>query len=104
MTMAIRGRDSARADLENCAADPTSFDGLMPRPGRRAWTQFRRHNTVHTFCTFTVNDPSTRCARSGQGVLASAFACVAAVIAADRALSHGSIRQPCCSIEGSFAC
>ena len=45
------------ADLEKLRGGPdVTFDGLMPRPGRyRAWTQFRRHNTVHTFSyTFTV--------------------------------------------------
>jgi hypothetical protein len=44
-------------DLEKLRGGPdVTFDGLMPRPGRyRAWTQFRRHNTVHTFSyTFTV--------------------------------------------------
>jgi rRNA maturation protein Nop10 len=36
-----------------------TFDGLMPKPGRyRAWTQFRRNDTVHTFVTtFLVAAP-----------------------------------------------
>jgi hypothetical protein len=48
------------ADLEALRGGPdVTFDGLMPKPGRyRAWTQFRRHDTVHTFTTtFTVNAP-----------------------------------------------
>jgi len=41
------------ADLEKLRGGPTvTFDGLMPKPGRyRAWTQFRRNNTLHTFTT-----------------------------------------------------
>ncbi|HEY7189848.1 MAG TPA: heavy metal-binding domain-containing protein [Vicinamibacterales bacterium] len=41
------------ADLEKLRGGPTvTFDGLMPKPGRyRAWTQFRRSNTLHTFTT-----------------------------------------------------
>ena len=41
------------ADLEKLRGGPTvTFDGLMPKPGRyRAWTQFRRDNTLHTFTT-----------------------------------------------------
>jgi hypothetical protein len=41
------------ADLEKIRGGPTvTFDGLMPKPGRyRAWTQFRRNNTLHTFTT-----------------------------------------------------
>ena len=33
-----------------------TFEGLMPKPGNyRAWTQFRRHDKVHTFSfTFTA--------------------------------------------------
>jgi hypothetical protein len=45
------------ADLEALRGGPdVTFDGLMPKPGRyRAWTQFRRHDVVHTFSyTFTV--------------------------------------------------
>ena len=39
------------ADLEKLRGGPdVTFDGLVPRPGRyRAWTQFRRNDTVHTF-------------------------------------------------------
>ena len=35
-----------------------TFEGLMPKPGRyRAWTQFGRNDTVHTFSfTFEVID------------------------------------------------
>jgi hypothetical protein len=41
------------ADLEKLRGGPrVIFDGLMPKPGRyRAWTQFRRRDTVHTFVT-----------------------------------------------------
>ena len=41
------------ADLEALRGGPeVTFDGLMPRPGRyRAWTQFRRGDTLHTFAT-----------------------------------------------------
>jgi len=41
------------ADLETLRGGPrVIFDGLMPKPGRyRAWTQFRRRDTVHTFVT-----------------------------------------------------
>jgi hypothetical protein len=41
------------ADLEKLRGGPqVTFDGLMPKPGRyRAWTQFRRNNTLHTFTT-----------------------------------------------------
>ena len=45
------------ADLETLRGGPdVTFEGLMPRPGRyRAWTQFRRHNKLHTFSfTFTA--------------------------------------------------
>src|SRR6185295_11638850 len=48
------------ADLEKIRGGPqVTFDGLMPKPGRyRAWTQFRRNNTLHTFTsTFTVVEP-----------------------------------------------
>jgi len=48
------------ADLEKLRGGPqVIFDGLMPKPGRyRAWTQFRRHNTLYTFTsTFTVSQP-----------------------------------------------
>ena len=48
------------ADLEKLRGGPdVTFDGLMPKPGRyRAWTQFRRHDIVHTFTTtFTVVAP-----------------------------------------------
>ena len=39
------------ADLEALRGGPTvTFEGLMPKPGRyRAWTQFRRHDKIHTF-------------------------------------------------------
>jgi heavy metal-binding protein len=39
------------ADLEKLRGGPdVTFDGLVPRPGRyRAWTQFRRNDTLHTF-------------------------------------------------------
>jgi len=46
-----------RADLEAIRGGPdVTFEGLMPKPGRyRAWTQFRRHDKVHTFAyTFNV--------------------------------------------------
>jgi len=45
------------ADLEALRGGPdVTFEGLWPRPGRyRAWTQFRRHDTVSTFSfTFDV--------------------------------------------------
>ena len=45
------------ADLEALRGGPdVTFEGLMPKPGRyRAWTQFRRHDKVHTFAyTFNV--------------------------------------------------
>jgi hypothetical protein len=48
------------ADLEKLRGGPeVTFDGLMPKPGRyRAWTQFRRNDTLHTFTTtFTVAAP-----------------------------------------------
>jgi hypothetical protein len=47
------------ADLEKLRGGPTViFDGLLPKPGRyRAWTQFRRHDRIHTFTTtFEVRD------------------------------------------------
>ena len=39
------------ADLENLRGGPdVTFDGLIPKAGRyKAWTQFRRHDRVHTF-------------------------------------------------------
>jgi rRNA maturation protein Nop10 len=48
------------ADLEKLRGGPeVTFDGLMPKPGYyRAWTQFRRHDIVHTFTTtFSVAAP-----------------------------------------------
>jgi hypothetical protein len=45
------------ADLEKLRGGPdVTFEGLMPKAGRyRAWTQFRRHDTLHTFAfTFEV--------------------------------------------------
>jgi len=45
------------ADLEKLRGGPdVTFEGLMPKPGRyRAWTQFRRHDKLHTFSvTFNV--------------------------------------------------
>jgi len=45
------------ADLEKLRGGPdVTFEGLMPKPGRyRAWTQFRRHDTLHTIAvTFNV--------------------------------------------------
>src|SRR5215472_3789774 len=45
------------ADLEKIRGGPeVTFEGLMPKPGRyRAWTQFRRHDQIHTFAyTFNV--------------------------------------------------
>jgi hypothetical protein len=48
------------ADLEKLRGGPdVTFEGLMPKPGRyRAWTQFRRHDRLHTFAfTFNVNAP-----------------------------------------------
>ena len=48
------------ADLEKLRGGPeVTFDGLMPKPGRyRAWTQFRRNDTLHTLTTtFTVAAP-----------------------------------------------
>jgi hypothetical protein len=49
------------ADLNALRGGPeVVFDGLMPKPGRyRAWTQFRRGNTLHTFTTtFEVRESS----------------------------------------------
>jgi hypothetical protein len=39
------------ADLEALRGGPeVTFEGLMPKPGKyRAWTQFRRHDKIHTF-------------------------------------------------------
>ena len=48
------------ADLETLRGGPSVvFDGLMPKPGRyRAWTQFQRHDKIHTFVTtFDVSGP-----------------------------------------------
>ena len=48
------------ADLEKLRGGPdVTFEGLMPKPGRyRAWTQFRRHNKIHTFAfTFEAVTP-----------------------------------------------
>jgi hypothetical protein len=48
------------ADLEKIRGGPeVTFEGLMPKPGRyRAWTQFRRHDQMHTFAyTFNVVAP-----------------------------------------------
>jgi hypothetical protein len=48
------------ADLEKLRGGPdVTFEGLMPKPGRyRAWTQFRRHDKLHTFAfTFNVVTP-----------------------------------------------
>jgi hypothetical protein len=48
------------ADLEKIRGGPSvTFEGLMPRPGRyRAWTQFRRHDKIHTFAfTFDAVAP-----------------------------------------------
>jgi hypothetical protein len=44
------------ADLEKLRGGPeVTFEGLMPKPGHyRAWTQFRRHDQLHTFA-FTFN-------------------------------------------------
>lgn len=45
------------ADLEKLRGGPdVTFEGLMPKAGRyRAWTQFRRNDTLHTFAfTFEV--------------------------------------------------
>jgi hypothetical protein len=45
------------ADLEALRGGPdVTFEGLMPKPGHyRAWTQFRRHDKIHTFAyTFNV--------------------------------------------------
>jgi hypothetical protein len=44
------------ADLEKLRGGPdVTFEGLMPKPGLyRAWTQFRRHDRIHTFA-FTFN-------------------------------------------------
>jgi hypothetical protein len=45
------------ANLEKLRGGPdVTFEGLMPKPGRyRAWTQFRRHDKLHTFAfTFSV--------------------------------------------------
>lgn len=52
----------ANADMETIRGGPNvTFEGMMPKPGRyRAWTQLRRHSTVHTFVsTFEVKDPAT---------------------------------------------
>ncbi len=42
-------------DPETLRGGPeVTFEGLIPRPGRyRAWTQFRRHDKIHTFA-FTL--------------------------------------------------
>jgi hypothetical protein len=48
------------SDLEKLRGGPdVTFEGLMPKPGRyRAWTQFRRHDKLHTFAfTFNVIAP-----------------------------------------------
>jgi len=48
------------ADLEKLRGGPdVTFEGLMPKPGHyRAWTQFRRHDKLHTFAfTFNVDAP-----------------------------------------------
>jgi hypothetical protein len=47
-------------DLEKLRGGPdVTFEGLMPKPGRyRAWTQFRRHDRLHTFA-FTFNVASS---------------------------------------------
>ena len=48
------------ADLEKIRGGPeVTFEGLMPKPGHyRAWTQFRRHDQIHTFAyTFNVVAP-----------------------------------------------
>jgi len=48
------------ADLETLRGGPdVTFEGLMPKAGRyRAWTQFRRHDKLHTFAfTFNVVSP-----------------------------------------------
>jgi len=50
------------ADLEKLRGGPdVTFEGLMPKPGRyRAWTQFRRHEKIHTFAfTFNVLPPDS---------------------------------------------
>jgi hypothetical protein len=46
----------AGADPEKLRGGPdVTFEGLMPKPGLyRAWTQFRRHDKIHTFA-FTFN-------------------------------------------------
>jgi len=49
-------------DLEKLRGGPdVTFEGLMPKPGRyRAWTQFRRHDMLHTFAvTFNVVLPES---------------------------------------------
>ena len=48
------------SDLEKLRGGPdVTFEGLMPKPGAyRAWTQFRRHDKIHTFAfTFNVVAP-----------------------------------------------
>src|SRR5690242_1946650 len=48
------------ADLAKLRGGPeVTFEGLLPKPGRyRAWTQFRRHDKIHTFAyTFNVVAP-----------------------------------------------
>jgi rRNA maturation protein Nop10 len=47
-------------DLEKIRGGPAvTFEGLMPKPGMyRAWTQFRRHDKIHTFAfTFAAVAP-----------------------------------------------
>jgi hypothetical protein len=49
------------ADLEKLRGGPdVTFEGLMPKPGRyRAFTQFRRHDKLHTFAfTFNAGAPT----------------------------------------------
>src|SRR5258708_14099302 len=48
-------------DLEKIRGGPAvTFEGLMPKPGMyRAWTQFRRHDKIHTFAfTFDAVAPA----------------------------------------------
>src|SRR3979409_1185139 len=69
------------ADLEKLRGGPdVTFEGLMPKPGRyRAWTQFRRHDQLHTFA-FTFNVVPTVNRRPLQRVVLSAAIALVTVV------------------------
>ena len=89
------------ADLEELRGGPeVTFDGLMPKPGRyRAWTQFRRHDKVHTFMTtFEVREPMRRlssadraCSASGDRAASSAWPRAVAIARVDD--DDGAVRS-----------